>query len=186
MTGVQTCALPIYAGHGRASVLFCYAFGKAQRILSGLDGDIGPIITHGAVEPLNALYRQAGVALPATQTVSEIQDATLFKRSMVLAPPSAASSPWMKRFGDYADAFASGWMQVRGMRRRRGVDRGFVLSDHADWDGLQTAILATGAEKVFVTHGSVEVMVRWLSERGLDARSFKTEYGDEELDASAT
>ena len=173
------------AGNDRASVLFCYAFGKAQRILSGLDRDIGPIITHGAVEPLNALYREAGVQLAATQSVSEIQDASLFKRSIVLAPPSAAGSAWMQRFGNYSDAFASGWMQVRGTRRRRGVDRGFVMSDHADWNGLQKAILGTGAEKVFVTHGQVEVLVRWLSEQGLDARSFKTEYGDEELEASA-
>ena len=181
------------ARNDRASVLFCYAFGKAQRILSGLDPEIGPIITHGAIEPLNALYREAGVRLPATQTVSEAQssrkrgdeqDAADFRRSIVLAPPSAGASPWMKRFGNYSDAFASGWMQVRGTRRRRGVDRGFVMSDHADWDGLQKAILATGAEKVFVTHGQVEVMVRWLSERGLDARSFKTEYGNEEAEAS--
>ena len=99
---------------------------------------------------------------------------------LVLAPPSAQGTPWMKRFGAYADAFASGWMQLRGTRRRRGVDRGFVMSDHADWPGLQQAIAGTGAERVFVTHGSVQVMVRWLSENGLDAQGFKTEYGDED------
>lgn len=170
------------ADNERTSVLFCYAFGKAQRILSGLDTDIGSIVAHGAVEPLNALYREAGVDLPSTQYVSEVKDSALFKRSIVLAPPSASGSPWMKRFGNYSDAFASGWMQVRGARRRRGVDRGFVMSDHADWQGLQTAILATGAERIFVTHGQIEVMVRWLRERGLDAQGFKTEYGDEELE----
>ncbi len=174
------------ADNERTSVLFCYAFGKAQRILSGLDTDIGSIVAHGAVEPLNALYREAGVPLPATQYVSEVKDSALFKRSIVLAPPSASGSPWMKRFGNYSDAFASGWMQVRGARRRRGVDRGFVMSDHADWKGLQTAILATGAERIFVTHGQVEVMVRWLRERGLDAQGFKTEYGDEELESTET
>lgn len=166
---------------GRASVLFCYAFGKAQRILHGVDASIGPIVVHGAVEPLNAVYRAAGVALPPTLRVSdEGVDAALLKRSLVLAPPSAQGTPWMKRFGNYADAFASGWMQLRGTRRRRGVDRGFVMSDHADWPGLQQAIAGTGAERVFVTHGSVQVMVRWLSEIGLDARGFKTEYGDED------
>ena len=174
------------ADNERTSVLFCYAFGKAQRILSGLDTDIGSIVAHGAVEPLNALYREAGVNLPATQYVSEVKDDALFKRSIVLAPPSAGGSTWMKRFGNYSDAFASGWMQVRGARRRRGVDRGFVMSDHADWKGLQTAILATGAERIFVTHGQVDVMVRWLRERGLDAQSFKTEYGDEELESTET
>jgi putative mRNA 3-end processing factor len=100
----------------------------------------------------------------------------------VLAPPSAQGTPWMRRFGNYADAFASGWMQLRGTRRRRGVDRGFVMSDHADWPGLQQAIAGTGAERVFVTHGSVQVMVRWLTESGLDAQGFKTEYGDEDDD----
>jgi len=166
---------------GRASVLFCYAFGKAQRILHGVDASIGPIVVHGAVEPLNAVYRAAGVALPPTLRVGdEGVDAALLKRALVLAPPSAQGSPWMKRFGNYADAFASGWMQLRGARRRRGVDRGFVMSDHADWPGLQQAIAGTGAERVFVTHGSVQVMVRWLTENGLDAQSFRTEYGDED------
>ncbi|MES2883527.1 MAG: ligase-associated DNA damage response exonuclease [Pseudomonadota bacterium] len=167
---------------GRSSVLFCYAFGKAQRLLSGLDASIGPIVSHGAVEPLNQLYREAGVALPPTRYLSDISDAKTLSRAMVLAPPSAAGSPWMKRFGDYADGFASGWMQLRGTRRRRGVDRGFVMSDHADWPGLQRAIKATGAERVFVTHGQVNVMVRWLQEQGLQAQGFTTEYGDEEAE----
>ena len=167
------------ADEGRTSVLFCYAFGKAQRILHGVDPSIGPIVVHGAVEPLNAVYRAAGVALPPTLRVSDAGvDAQLLKRALVLSPPSAQGTPWMRRFGNYADAFASGWMQLRGTRRRRGVDRGFVMSDHADWPGLQKAIKGTGAERVFVTHGSVAVLVRWLTENGLDAQGFKTEYGD--------
>ena len=104
-----------------------------------------------------------------------------FAGELVLAPPSAQGTPWMKRFGaDAVDAFASGWMLVRGTRRRRGVDRGFVMSDHADWPGLMSAIKATGAEHIRVTHGSVPVLVRWLTEQGLDAQAFETEYGDED------
>ncbi|CAL93060.1 ligase-associated DNA damage response exonuclease [Azoarcus olearius] len=167
------------AAAGRASVLFCYAFGKAQRILHLLDPAIGPIVVHGAVEPLNAVYRAAGVALPATRKVGEVAAEEL-RRALVLAPPSAQGSPWLRRFGDYADAFASGWMRIRGTRRRRGVDRGFVLSDHADWPGLLRAIEATGAQRVFVTHGSVAVLVRWLGEQGLAAQAFATEYGEED------
>jgi putative mRNA 3-end processing factor len=167
---------------GRASVLFCYAFGKAQRVLAGVDATIGPIFCHGAVEPLNRAYREAGVPLPSTTLVSQIEDKALFRRGLVLAPPSAAGSAWMKRFGEYSDAFASGWMLLRGARRRRALDRGFVLSDHADWPGLQAAIQATGAGRVIVTHGQVPVLVRWLCENGLDAESFETEYGDEEED----
>ena len=168
------------AANNRTSVLFCYAFGKAQRLLSGLNPGNGTILTHGAVEPLNDIYRAAGVPLPSTRRVGDVTDVSQIRKSIVLAPPSAQGTSWMKRFGDYADGFASGWMQVRGRRRRRGVDRGFVVSDHADWPGLLRAINASGAERVFVTHGQVNVMVRWLTEQGLDARSFATEYGDEE------
>jgi putative mRNA 3-end processing factor len=107
------------------------------------------------------------------------------RQAMVLAPPSAAGSAWMKRFPDYADAFASGWMQVRGNRRRRGVDRGFVLSDHADWEGLNAAIAATGAARVLVTHGSTATLARYLSERGLQAQGIHAEYGDEDLGEAA-
>ena len=173
------------ADNNRASVLFCYAFGKAQRLLSGLNPHIGPILVHGAVEPLNKVYREAGVNLPATQYVGDMQDKSLIGKSIVLAPPSAQGTPWIKRFGDYSDAFASGWMQLRGTRRRRGVDRGFIMSDHADWPGLQTAIQATGAERVFVTHGQVHPMVRWLCEQGLDAQGFVTEYGEEAAEAES-
>ena len=168
------------AAAGRASVLFCYAFGKAQRLLHGIDASIGPVIVHGAVEPLNQVYRAAGVTLAATRTVAE-SDPLAIGQSLVLAPPSAQGTPWMRRFGNYSDGFASGWMLLRGARRRRGVDRGFVMSDHADWPGLQRAIEGTGAERILVTHGSVAVMVRWLRERGLDAQGFKTEYGDEDV-----
>ncbi len=166
---------------GKASVLFCYSFGKAQRILHGLDPSLGPILVHGAVEPLNRVYREAGVALPATLHASEMdKHDPRMRQALILAPPSAAGSSWMRRFGDYSDAFASGWMRLRGTRRRRGVDRGFVLSDHADWPGLLWAIEQTGAQRVMVTHGSVAVLVRYLCERGLDAQAFVTEYGDED------
>jgi putative mRNA 3-end processing factor len=104
------------------------------------------------------------------------------REALVIAPPSAGGSSWMRRFGDFSDAFASGWMRLRGTRRRRGVDRGFVLSDHADWPGLLWAINQTGAERVMVTHGSIGVLVRHLREQGLDAQGFNTEYGDDEED----
>jgi len=171
------------AEEGRCSVVFGYSFGKAQRILSGLDPSIGPIVCHGAVEPLNRVYREGGIALPPTLMVSDVSKADL-KQSIVVAPPSASGSAWMKRFGDYSDAFASGWMQLRGARRRRGVDRGFVLSDHADWPGLMQAISATGAGRVIVTHGSIPVLVKWLCQQGLDAAGFDTEYGDDDDDVA--
>ncbi len=167
------------AAAGRASVLVCYSLGKAQRILGGVDASIGPIVCHGAVEPLNRAYRAVGVALPDTLMVSDVTDKASLQRALVLCPGSALGTPWIKRFGDFSDAFASGWMQVRGQRRRGGHDRGFVLSDHADWPGLLGAIGASGAERVIVTHGSIPVLVRYLQEQGLRAEGFDTEYGDE-------
>jgi len=171
---------------GRTSIVYAYAFGKSQRLLAGLHTlvgeSIGPFVCHGAVEALNEAYRAAGVALPPTLRADDpALDAATRGRALVVAPPSAAGTPWLRRFGNYSDAMASGWMQLRGRRRNRGVDRGFVMSDHADWPGLQRAIAATGAGRVFVTHGSVPVMVRWLrEERGLDAQAFATEYGHED------
>lgn len=166
------------AEDARASVILAYALGKAQRILQGVDRTIGAIVVHGAVEAVNRAYRAAGVELPPTSLVTEVEDRALLRRCLVVAPPSAQRSPWLRRFGEYGDAFASGWMQVRGTRRRRAVDRGFVLSDHADWPGLLRAIAATGATRVIVTHGFGSVMVRWLEEHGFEAGSFVTEFGD--------
>ena len=167
------------AAAGRASIIFGYAFGKAQRILASVDDSIGPIVVHGAVDTLNRGYRECGVRLPETRMVADFEAKKDFAGALVVAPPSAQSSPWLKRFGDYSDAFASGWMQIRGARRRRAVDKGFVLSDHADWPSLNRAIESTGAGRVFVTHGQVAPLVQWLTERGLDAHGMKTEFEGE-------
>jgi putative mRNA 3-end processing factor len=164
------------AAAGRPSVLFAYALGKAQRVLAGVGEGPGPVVAHGAVTVCNEAYRTAGVDLPATRDVDEVTAAELGS-ALVIAPPSAQGSPWMRRFPGAATAFASGWMRVRGPRRRRAVDRGFVLSDHVDWAGLLAAVEATGAARVGVTHGSVDAVVRYLSEeRGLDAWVVPTRY----------
>ncbi len=167
------------AAAGRASVLFGYSFGKAQRILKSVDASIGPIFCHGAVEVLNRAYREAGVDLPATQMVSEVERKFDYGQALVVAPPSAQATPWIKRFGDYSDAFASGWMAIRGARRQRNVDQGFVLSDHADWPSLMKAIDESQAQRVLITHGQVPVMVRYLRERGIDADALETEFEGE-------
>jgi putative mRNA 3-end processing factor len=169
----------------RPSLLLAYSLGKAQRLLAGIDASIGPVFAHAAVLPLNAAYRAAGVALAPCRSIEGVSRAEL-AGALVIAPPAVHGSAWVRRLGEFSDAFASGWMQLRGARRRQGVDRGFVLSDHADWPGLQAAIRATGAGRVIVTHGYEAVMVRWLREQGLQAGSFRTEFGDEEAVAAET
>lgn len=169
------------AAAGQASLLFGYALGKAQRLIGGLDPDIGPILLHGAVDRMTTLYRDAGVPLPPT-TYAGAADAAV-SGAIVVAPPSTDGSTWAKRFGAHSTAFASGWMAVRGARRRRSVDRGFTLSDHVDWPQLLGAIEATGASRVLVTHGFTGPVVRWLRERGLEADALATRYEGERDDS---
>ena len=161
---------------GRTSILFAYALGKAQRILAGLDPSIGPILTHGAVEKINRCYRAAGIALPETRYIGALEDKNLFKKALVVAPPSADNPAWMRRFPERSRAFASGWMRIRGNRRRRSVDRGFVFSDHSDWDGLLQTIAHSGAERIGITHGYTAEMVRWLREKGHHAEVIHTRF----------
>ena len=170
------------ASESRASVLFGYALGKAQRLVAGIDSSIGPIFTHGAVEHMMQAYRASGVSLPDTRYVMN-ESRKAFAGGLILAPPGANGSSWVRRFGDFSSGLASGWMQVRGARRRRAIDRGFVLSDHADWSGLLNAIRATGAETVWVTHGYSAPLVRWLSEQGLNSRGLETRFEGEQLDS---
>jgi putative mRNA 3-end processing factor len=173
---------------GRASVIFAYSLGKAQRIIAGVDASIGPIYCHGAVQRVNLDYRNTGIDLPPTSYAGSAHEKKDWKGALIVAPPSANGTPWMRKFGDVSAAFASGWMQVRGTRRRRAVDRGFVVSDHADWPGLLSAIEATNATRILATHGRTGPMVRWLQDRGIDAASLHTEFigerDDVEIDAT--
>lgn len=161
---------------GSTSVLFCYALGKAQRLLKGLDASLGPIFVHGAIERFLPAYRRAGIELPDTLKADgqNVKDAKGL--GLVLAPGSADNSPWLRKFGEVSTAFASGWMQIRGPRRRRSLDRGFVLSDHADWDELCATVRATGAEKIWVTHGYTTAFARHLNEQGFQAEAIETRF----------
>ncbi|MDQ1468682.1 MAG: putative mRNA 3-end processing factor [Bryobacterales bacterium] len=171
--------------HGRCSMIFGYPLGKSQRALTGLDPEIGPIYCHGAIERMNQVYRESGVSLPATTATGEPKRGQNWAGAMVVAPPSAQGSTWMRRFGEVSTGMLSGWMRIRGTRRRQSMDRGFVLSDHADWPGLLQAIGATGADCVLVTHGYRAPLVRWLSEQGKDARALETRFEGEALENEA-
>ena len=171
---------------GRTPILGAYSLGKAQRLLSLLDAGQGPILTHGAVEHTTEVLRQQGYALPPTTLVTPETKPKDHPGALVLCPPSAIGSTWARKFGALSTGFASGWMQLRGVRRRRAADRGFVISDHADWDGLNSAIGATGAERIFVTHGYTEIFCRWLIDQGHDAQIVPTEFEGESLEAEAS
>jgi putative mRNA 3-end processing factor len=169
----------------RTSVVYAYALGKAQRLLAGIDASIGPIGVHGSVARLNAAYEAAGVGLPRVLPTTGSSRAELRGRGLVVAPPSVNASMWLRNLGGregVSTAFASGWMRVRGARRWLNVDRGFVLSDHADWPGLLDAIHATGATRIGVTHGSSDALARYLGESGVDAYTVASRYEGERIE----
>jgi putative mRNA 3-end processing factor len=161
-------------------VLFCYSIGKAQRLLAELAGVTdATILVHGMMLPMIEVYRLAGVAMLPTTVLVEKPRGTSFAGELVLAPLSARGTPWMRRLGEISDAFASGLMRVRGVRRQRAYDRGFVLSDHADWPALLQTITETGAGRVLATHGYAEPLARFLREQGLDSGVIRTAWEGE-------
>lgn len=164
---------------GRTSILSAYSLGKAQRILCSVDAGIGPIYTHGAIENTHDVIRQMGITLPPTQRITDKTNKKDLTGALVLTPSAGMASNWISRFADPETATASGWMMVRGNRRRQSVDRGFVLSDHADWNALNAVIGELHPEKIFVTHGFTDLFARWLREQGYDADVVRTEYSVE-------
>lgn len=194
----STFGLPVYAWPGAEvlaqqildwwqeysegpSLLFAYAFGKTQRILAELAKITDrTVYLHGACVELTRIYREAGIRMVPTALVSDQTKDFKFNGELILAPPSAHRSVWMKRFKEPQTGFASGWMQIRGNRRRRGYERGFVMSDHADWRDLVTTIEETGARKVFLTHGNTDVLERYLREvKGMDCENLATQFEGE-------
>lgn len=168
---------------GKTSILFGYSLGKAQRLLKYLDTDIGEIYTHGAIENMTQVLRPM-VDFPKTTLITRDTKKEQLLGNIVLAPPSAHGSTWIRKMVPYVTASASGWMTFRGARRRRAIDKGFVLSDHCDWPGLLESIEATGAEKIICTHGYTDIFSKYLREQGYDARTEATQYGEEETEAA--
>ncbi|MEO8796023.1 MAG: DNA ligase-associated DEXH box helicase, partial [Daejeonella sp.] len=165
---------------GKTTVLVGYSLGKAQRILQGLDLSIGRVFTHGVIENTNEALRRNGVQLNETTRVTPESDRDEMRKGLILCPPSSVGTPWMRKFYPYSFGYCSGWMALRGAKRRRAADRGFVLSDHADWDGLLQAIKATECETVYLTHGYTASFSRYLAEIGYDAHEAHTLYGGDE------
>lgn len=163
------------ASKGHPSILFCYALGKAQRLMSLLkEQQDKKVYLHGAIQPISKIYANLGVSMIPFAPVSENERGASFAQDLILAPPSALGSPWMKRFPTCKTAFASGWMEIRGTRRRRALDQGFVFSDHADWKDLIQTIEQTKAKIVLTTHGNTGTLARYLrEEKNLDARELK-------------
>ncbi|MCF8300066.1 MAG: ligase-associated DNA damage response exonuclease [Haliscomenobacter sp.] len=168
--------------NGQLSILYGYSLGKAQRILQGLPESIGSIFTHSTIEAVLNVMRNQGVSLKNTIPVNEHLTRADLLSGVIIAPPAVQNSNWLKKFEPIRNGVVSGWMALRGARRRRNADKGFVLSDHADWEGLNEAISLTGAENVFVTHGYTDILSKWLIDKGLNAHPLETNFeGDEVL-----
>ena len=173
---------------GKTSVLIAYSLGKAQRVLQAVKEVSDKIFAHGAIYNMHEVLLNSKIlpegTLPQITRVTAELPKEVYKGNVVIAPPSADGTPWMRRFSPSAVGICSGWMQVRGNQRRRNADAGFALSDHCDWKGLLQAVEATGAQKVFVTHGFQSAFSRYLNDAGIEAGEVKTEYGTEEEEAT--
>jgi len=164
---------------GKATILTGYSLGKGQRLLQGLDHSIGKVYTHGAIENTNQVIREMGIELKASTYVDPDEKKKDYSGDLIIAPPSALGTSWQKKFRPFEVGIASGWMAMRGPRRRRAVDRGFVLSDHCDWEELNTAIKGNGCERVITTHGYTSIFTQWLQEQGYDATIENTDFEGE-------
>ena len=169
---------------GKASVIIAYSLGKSQRVLQAVKEVTEKIYAHGAVYNVHETLMNSNIlpagTLPAIIRVTPDMPKETFRNAVIIAPPSAESSPWIRKFSPYSLGICSGWMQVRGNQRRKNADEGFVLSDHCDWKGLLGSVEATGAQRVFVTHGFQSVFSRYLNEAGIEAAEIKTEYGTDD------
>ena len=167
---------------GVCSILSAYSLGKAQRVLMGLDQSIGPVLVHGAVANMNNVLIKAGLGLPPWEAITNATPKERFRNALVITPGAAIGTSWTHKMRPYSTAMASGWMQLRGRRRRGNFDTGFVLSDHADWDALLLAVKETGAERIIATHGYTDVFSQYLRSMGYDATAESTEFQGEGAD----
>ena len=169
--------------NNRTSVFLGYSLGKAQRIMKLVE-NVEEIYVHSAIHNLNKAIENSGISLPTTKLLTADFKKIEIQNKIVILPPALLGSKMIKKIPNAATAICSGWMQIRGNRRWKGVDAGFAVSDHADWDGLLSAVKATEAEKVYVTHGSQAVFSKYLNEIGIEAHELKTEFGEDELETS--
>lgn len=167
--------------HNRTSVFIGYSLGKAQRIMKLMEG-VDRMYVHSAIHNLNVAIENSGIALPKTELLTYDFKKEELQNKIVIVPPALLGSKLLKKIPNAATAICSGWMQIRGNRRWQAVDAGFAVSDHADWNGLLSAVKATEAEKVYVTHGSQATFSKYLNEIGIPSDEVKTEYGSEEDD----
>ncbi|MFT0861719.1 ligase-associated DNA damage response exonuclease [Ancylobacter sp. G4_0304] len=170
----------------RAHLVGAYSLGKAQRVIALLRaaGHERPILLHGAAERLTAYYAAQGIPLGPVRLAREAKPAEM-AGAVVIAPPSALGDVWSRRFPDPVTAFASGWMRIRARARQYGVELPLIISDHADWNELQAAILATGCSELWVTHGQEDALVHWAGLAGLRAQPLHmVGYGEEEAEGA--
>ncbi len=167
------------AANDTCSIISAYSLGKAQRVMKGVDPSIGPILVHGAVANMNTVLEATGLELPAWEPITKETPKDRFRNALVITPGSAIGTTWTNKMKPFSTAMASGWMQLRGWRRRGNIDKGFVLSDHADWDALLLAVKETGAERIIATHGYTDIFSQYLRSVGYDATAESTEFTGE-------
>ncbi len=149
--------------------------GKAQRLLSELNSqNFKNIYVHKSIEKMNGIYKSLGIELAETKVFDKDLEINNLKNSLLLLPPSLNNKNFLKKFEMVQTGFASGWMSIRALKKRSGFDQGFIISDHADWNGLIKTIKESKAERVFLNHGDGESLANFLRDKeGLNIKQLK-------------
>ena len=149
----------------KTSILFCYSLGKAQRLLNEISKTNfkNKIYTHSTIHKMNNCYKKLGVEVIDTRKFDQKKNNEDLKGSLILLPPSLNKNSFIKNFKEIQTGFASGWMSIRARRKRSGYDKGFAISDHADWEAILNTIKESKAKNVFFHHGDSEALNRYLN-----------------------
>tara|TARA_Y100000589_G_scaffold189170_1_gene179066 strand:- start:2734 stop:3723 length:990 start_codon:yes stop_codon:yes gene_type:complete len=148
------------------SIIFCYSLGKAQRLLSEISNKkIRNVYIHKSINKINTIYKKLGIDMIETKTFDNNLNVSEFKNSLLLLPKSLNNRNFLKKFNKLQTGFASGWMSIRALRKRSGYDKGFAMSDHADWNALIKTILDSKAQRVLLNHGDGEYLAKYLGDK---------------------
>jgi len=158
--------------NGEHLIITAYSLGKAQRLLNNLNRRTGPVYCHRAIIEMNEALNESGALENADHDfwdyapMSNLSDTqvSLEKPGIIISPASGISDAFLKKIKNYRIANCSGWMAIKGRQKWDNLDRGFVLSDHADWNELTWACKETGAEDIRPVHGYTDVLKRWITE----------------------
>lgn len=149
------------AQNGENLIISAYSLGKSQRIIKHLDSEIGKILCHPTTAQNNIALQAAGFNFGNWEIYNPLVPC---KGAAIICPPASITDSFLKKMHPYRSISCSGWMALRGARKWGNLDRGFVLSDHADFKELIIACKESESENIYVTHGYTKTFSQYINE----------------------